>query len=66
MKEHIRRLQGTVEELEKKNYYLEQEGRVLRGIVRNYEDRYRILEGFALMIFIFRKLIVGLHLLGLF
>src|SRR6266498_4939303 len=66
LEEYTRRLQGTVEELERKNYYLEQKGRVLRGLVRNYEGRYRVLEGFALMVFILEKLIVGLYLLGLF
>src|SRR6266540_2986442 len=66
LKKYIRRLQGTVKELERKNYYLEQEGRVLRGLVRNYESQYRVLEGFVLMVFILRKLIVGLYLLGLF
>ena len=66
LEEYTRRLQGTVEELEKKNYYLEQESRVLRELVRNYEGRYRVLKGFALMVFIFEKLIVGLYLLGFF
>ncbi len=33
LEEYTRRLQGTVEELEKKNYYLEQESRVLRELV---------------------------------
>ena len=66
LEEHIRRLQGTVEELGRKNYYLEQEGRVLRGLVGNYEGQYRILEGFTLMILILGKLIVGFYLLGLF
>ena len=66
LEEHTKRLQGTVEELEKKNYYLEQEDRVLRGFVRNYENRYRVLKGFELMVFILRKLIIGLYLLDLF
>ncbi len=64
--EHTRRLQGTVEELGRKNYYLGQEGRVLRGRVRDYEGRNRFLEGFALMVFMLGQLIVGLYLLGLF
>src|SRR6266511_4369730 len=34
--EHARRLQGTVEELGRKNYYLEKEDRVLRGLVGDY------------------------------
>ncbi len=66
LEEHTRRLQGTVEELGRKNYYLEQEDRVLRGLVENYEGQYRILKGFALMIFILGKLIIGLYLLDLF
>src|SRR6266498_714863 len=64
--EHARRLQGTVEELERKNYYLGREGRVLRRLVGDYQDRNRFLEGFALMVFILGQLIVGLYLLGLF
>ena len=66
MEEHTRRLQGTVEELRRKNYYLEQEDRVLRGFVGNYEGRYRVLKGFALMVLILGKLIIGFYLLGLF
>src|SRR6266498_1620305 len=64
--EHARRLQGTVKELERKNYYLGREGRVLRRLVGDYQDRNRFLEGFALMVFILGQLIVGLYLLGLF
>src|SRR6266542_3956503 len=60
LEEHIRRLQETVEELRKKNYYLEQEGRVLRGLVGNYEGQYKVLESFALMVFILGKLIIRL------
>ncbi len=52
LKEHSRRLQGTVEELGGKNYYLEREGKVLRRLVGNYQSQVRILEGFALMVFI--------------
>ena len=66
LEEHIRRLQETVEELGRKNYYLEQEDRVLRGLVGNYEGQYRILKGFALIVFILKKLIVRLYLLDLF
>src|SRR6266498_3486783 len=66
LEEHSRRLQGTIMELEGKNYYLKREGRVLRRIIRNYQGQVRILEGFALMIFILEQLIVGLYLLGLF
>ena len=42
------------------------EGRVLRGLVGDYEGRNRFLEGFVLMVFILGQLIVGLYLLGLF
>ncbi len=52
LEEHARKLQGTVEELGRKNYYLGREGRVLRGLVGDYEGRNRFLEGFALMVFI--------------
>ncbi len=64
--EHTGRLQGTVEELGRRNYYLGQEGRVLRGLVEDYQGRNRVLEGFALMVFMLGQLIVGLYLLGLF
>src|SRR6266540_5392608 len=63
---HIGRLQGTVEELERRNYYLGQKGLVLRGCVRDYQGQNRVLEGFALMVFMLGQLIVGLYLLGLF
>ena len=66
LEEHVRKLQGTVEELGRKNYYLGREGRVLRGLVGDYEGRNRFLEGFALMVFILGQLVVGLYLLGLF
>ena len=66
MKEHTRRLQGTVKELGRRNYYLRQEGLVLRGRVRDYQSQNRVLEGFALMVFILGQLIVKLYLLGLF
>ncbi len=66
MEEHSRRLQGTIAELEGKNYYLERRGRVLRRIIEDYQGQVRILEGFALMIFILEQLMVGLYLLGLF
>ena len=66
LEEHTRRLQGTVKELGRKNYYLEQKGRVLRELVENYKSQYRILKGFALMVFILGKLIIRLYLLGLF
>jgi len=52
--------------LERENYYLEREGRVLRGFIGNYQDQVRVLEGFALIVFILGQLVVGLYLLGLF
>src|SRR6266540_6856816 len=64
--EHTGRLQGIVDELGRRNYYLGQEGRVLRGLVEDYQGRNRVLEGFALMVFMLGQLIVGLYLLGLF
>ncbi len=66
LKEHTGRLQGTVEELGRRNYYLGQEGRVLRGLVGDYQDKNRVLKGFALMVFMLGQLIVELYLLGLF
>src|SRR6266498_1829473 len=66
LKEHTGRLQGTVEELGRRNYYLGQEGRVLREHVRDYQGQNRVLKGFALMVFMLGQLIVGLYLLGLF
>src|SRR6266540_4634577 len=66
LKEHTGRLQRTVEKLKKRNYYLGQEGLVLRGRVRDYQGQNRVLKGFALMIFMLGQLIVGLYLLGLF
>ena len=52
LEEHTGRLQGIVEELGRRNYYLGQKGRVLRGLVEDYQGQNRILEGFALMVFI--------------
>src|SRR6266496_4707390 len=66
LEEHTGRLQKTVEELGKRNYYLEQEGLVLRGRIRDYQGQNRVLEGFALMVFILGQLIVELYLLDLF
>src|SRR6266540_2821036 len=66
LEEHSKRLQGTIEELRGKNYYLEREGRILRRIIEDYQGQVRILKGFALMVFILRQLMVGLYLLGLF
>jgi len=52
LKEYSRRLQGTIEKLEGKNYYLKKESRVLRRLVRNYQGQVRVLEDFILIIFI--------------
>jgi len=38
--------------LKRRNYDLEREGKVLRGLVGDYEDQNRFLESFALMVFI--------------
>jgi len=37
LKEYSRRLQETVKELGRKNYYLERKGRILRRLVRDYQ-----------------------------
>ena len=66
LKEYSRRLQGTIEKLEGKNYYLKKESRVLRRLVRNYQGQVRILKGFTLIVFILGQLIVELYLLGFF
>src|SRR6266498_264221 len=66
LEEYARKLQGTVEELGRKNYYLGREGRILRGLVGDYEGRNRFLEGFVLMVFILGQLVIGLYLLDLF
>src|SRR6266508_1423610 len=36
LEEHTGRLQRIVKELKRRNYYLEQEGRILRGLVKDY------------------------------
>ena len=66
LEKYARRLQGTVKELERRNYNLEREGRVLRGLVEDYQDWNRFLKGFVLMIFILSQLVVGLYLLDFF
>src|SRR6266540_1874840 len=66
LEKYSKRLQGTIEELGGKNYYLEREGRVLRRIIGDYQDQVKILKGFTLMMFILGQLMVGLYLLGLF
>ncbi len=55
-----------VEELERRNYYLRQDGRVLRGLVEDYQSQNRVLKDFALMVFMLGQLIVRLYLLDLF
>ncbi len=42
LKEHTKRLQRIVEKLKRRNYYLGQEGRILREFIRNYKDWYRV------------------------
>ncbi len=64
--EYARRLQRTVEELRRKNYYLEREGKILRGLVGDYQNQNRFLEGFILIVFILDQLVIRLYLLGLF
>ncbi len=64
--EYTRRLQRTVKELGRKNYYLGKEGRILRGLVRNYEGQNRFLKGFILIVFILGQLVIELYLLDLF
>jgi len=66
LKKYVEKLQETVEELERKNYYLGRKDRVLRGLVGDYQGQVRILKGFTLMVFILRQLVVGLYLLDLF
>src|SRR6266542_628573 len=50
LEKHTGRLQGTVEKLGRRNYYLGQEGRVLKELVGDYQNKNRVLEGFALMV----------------
>ncbi len=52
LEEYTEKLQRTVENLERENYYLGKEGRVLRGLVGDYQDQSRALEGCILMVFI--------------
>src|SRR6266536_5752875 len=42
LKEYTVKLQGTVEELRRRNYYLGQEGLVLRRRIKDYQDQNRI------------------------
>src|SRR6266542_2405661 len=66
LKEHARKLQGTVEELGRRNYDLGKEGRILWGLVRNYEGQNRFMKSFALIVFILSQLVVRLYLLSFF
>jgi len=66
LEEHAEKLQGTVKELGRKNYYLGRKDRVLKRLVRDYQDQVRILKDFTLIVFILGQLVVGLYLLGLF
>src|SRR6266540_4942313 len=56
LEEYAEKLQRIVEDLERENYYLGKEGRVLRGLVEDYQDQSRVLEGCILMVFILGKL----------
>ncbi len=60
------KFQIRIEELERKNYYLERENRILKGLVRDYQDQVRILESFILIVFILEKLVIRLYLLDFF
>ncbi len=55
-----------MEELERRNYYLGQKGKVLKGFVEDYQGQNRILKDFVLIVFMLGQLIVELYLLGLF
>src|SRR6266498_256764 len=66
LEEYARKLQETVEELGRRNYDLGREGRILRGLVGDYQGQNIFLKDFALIVFILGQLIVGLYLLGLF
>src|SRR6266540_971162 len=66
LEEYAKKLQRTVKELERRNYNLGREVRVLRGLVGNYQGQNRFLKDFTLMVFILGQLVIGLYLLGLF
>jgi len=38
LEEYAEKLQKTVKELERENYYLGREDRILKGLVRNYQS----------------------------
>jgi len=61
LEEHAEKLQRTVEDLERENYYLGKEGRVLRGLIGDYQDQSRALKGCILMVFILGQLVVRLY-----
>ncbi len=52
--------------MERENYYLGKEGRVLRGLVGDYQDQSKVLKGYVLMVFILRQLVIRLYLLDFF
>jgi len=56
----------TVKELERKNYYLKRENKILRKFVKNYQGWSRVLKGFILIIFILKQLVIRLYLLDFF
>jgi len=66
LEEHSDKLQKTMEELGRRNYHLEKEGRILKGLVKNYQSSNQMLEGFLLSVFILGQLVVGLYLLDFF
>src|SRR6266540_6490661 len=66
LEEYARKLQGTIEELGRRNYDLEREGRVLRGLVGDYQGRNRFLKSFTLIVFILSQLVIRLYLLSFF
>ena len=66
LEEYTEKLQRTVENLGRENYDLERKSRILRGLVGDYQDRSRALEGFILIVFILGQLVVRLYLLGFF
>ncbi len=52
LKKYAIRLQEIVEELERRNYNLGKEGRILRELVEDYQNQNRFLKDFILMMFI--------------
>ena len=66
LEEYARKLQGTIEELGRRNYDLGRKGRVLRGLVGDYQGRNRFLKSFTLIVFILSQLVIRLYLLSFF